>query len=92
MSLYLEQLQTEGYSIYIIDGDLIQTDADIYLLDHPLPAYYFTEEPERSRRSRESSSGNDSDLKDAIAESLRMESMDEQRQLEMAIQMSMQQW
>lgn len=91
LSLYLEQLQTEGYSIYIIAGDLIQTDADIYLLDKPLPTWYSTE-PEGSRRSRESSFGNDSDLKDAMAESLRNSMQDEQRQLELAIQMSMQQF
>lgn len=90
LSLYLEQLQTDGYSIYIIAGDLIQTDADTYLLDKPLPAWYFVEEPEKPRSSRKVSSENDSDFKDAMAESLRNSLQDEQRQLEMAIQMSMQ--
>ncbi|KAH9400821.1 Ataxin-3 [Tyrophagus putrescentiae] len=47
LSLFLEQLQTEGHSIYIIAGNLIQTEADQYLLEKSADP---TGTPKRSHR------------------------------------------
>ena len=102
LSLYLRQLQTEGYSIYIINGDLIQTDADKYLAENPLPAWYFVEPPPPRRVSRSSPTSafvnvpdevadNDTDFQNALAESYLNVLEDEQRQLSLALELSLQQ-
>lgn len=107
LSLFLEQLQTEGHSIYIIAGNLIQTEADQYLLENPLPDWYSKEEPPKSSRRLPAgdagcSGGGHSSLpllpppsydeamvESALAASLYESAQDEERQMKLAIEMSL---
>lgn len=109
LSLFLEQLQTEGHSIYIIAGNLIQTEADQYLLENPLPDWYSKEEPPKSSRKLpagddDRSGGGHSSLpllpppsydeamvESALAASLHESAQDEERQMKLAIEMSLNQ-
>ncbi|KAF5279000.1 hypothetical protein FQA39_LY05678 [Lamprigera yunnana] len=84
LSLILAQLRNEGYSIFVIFGQLPDCDADQLLRVRPIQPIY-----RRSTNSNNSSDDNDQELQSAIQLSLHEDS-DDKDELQKALQLSLQ--
>lgn len=86
----------DGYSIFIITGTLLPSEADRYLSENPLPRWYF--EPARTTSSKSASkvavpedTTGDANYQAALQESFLNSMQEEQRQIELALKMSLEQ-
>jgi len=95
LSLFLKQLQIDGYSIFIITGTLPDSQADIYLKNNPLPNSYFVDTTSSSKRVKDSQidetidADNDANLQVVLEKSYLDSLEDENHQLQMALEMSL---
>lgn len=89
LSLYLKQLQHEGFSIFIISGTLPENEADQYLRVNPLPSSYFAQTAATSSQNKQITDDDDDDLQKALQKSYLDSLKDEQNQIELAMKMSL---
>lgn len=82
LAVLLAQLQQEGYSIFIVDGDLPQCQADVKLLENPvdvkqvLASYNFKKKSLKTPRAGNNEDFDDEELKKAIKISLMENDLD----------------
>ena len=82
LAVLLAQLQQEGYSIFIVSGDLPQCQADVKLLENPvdvkqvLASYNFKKKNLKAPRAGNNEDFDDEELKKAIKISLMENDLD----------------
>jgi hypothetical protein len=71
LSILLAQLETDGYSIFVVDGELNKTQADIQLYENPLNVKQVLASYKHTTNQQENDSDNeDNELKKALQLSL----------------------
>ncbi|KAJ3273397.1 Ataxin-3 [Terramyces sp. JEL0728] len=90
LGMFLLQIKTEGYSIFIVNGDLPTSEADQFAMMNPIPAkvQQYDSENDLERAIQMSMGQDDDDLQRAIKESM-MDAGNDEESLALAMSASL---